>query len=386
LRNFKVDLEPYICSYCGFCREAKSSCPIFKETRWEKNTARGKLHLARALLDGKLSKKEVSPALTEAVLNCTLCGACEEVCQNHIPLVRTWEALRGFVQDNWPLKVSKFVESLVQSKNIFSLDNEEERMLWDMDDIAENRVNKPASLAYFVGCVTSFSGRMGHVAERMTEVLMELGLDFTVLGGKEWCCGDPLLLLGLRDEAIAFAKHNIRTLRNLGVKEVITTCSGCYKTLGLEYNTLLGENLGIKVFHHSQFLKKLIDEKQLSFKKSIEKKVAFKDPCELGRLAGIYNAPREVISALPGAELVELPFNRHEARCCGAGGVFKVIDPEMVISLGDRMAQEIVDSQADIVANGCPTCYDNISLAARRGGHNYRVVDLIELVHEALNL
>ncbi|MHA2233165.1 MAG: heterodisulfide reductase-related iron-sulfur binding cluster, partial [Candidatus Hodarchaeales archaeon] len=124
----------------------------------------------------------------------------------------------------------------------------------------------------------------------------------------------------------------------------------------------------------------------LSFSTPIEKKITFKDPCELGRLAGIYEAPRDVISSLPGAKLVELPLSRHEARCCGAGGVFKVIDPEMVAPLGDRMVQEIVESGADIVANGCPTCYDNIALAARRKSPKLRVVDIIELVHEALNL
>lgn len=356
------------------------------ETRWETNTARGKLQLTKALIDGKLSRRDAFPILTDAVLNCTLCGACEEVCQNQIPLVRTWEALRGFFQDNWPSNLKRFVDSLIKTKNIFSLNNEEERLLWDMDDVIEDRVNKPARLAYFVGCVTSFSGRMGHVAEQFVEVMDAAGLDFTVLGGKEWCCGDPLLLLGLLDEASVFAQHNLKMLENLGIKEVVTTCSGCYKVLALEYPKLLQKDSGIKVYHHSQLLKKLIEEDRLSFSRPIEKKVAFKDPCELGRLAGIYEAPRKVIESLPGAELIELALNRHEARCCGAGGVIKVIDPEIVALLGDRMAHEIAESQVEIVANGCPTCYDNISLAAHRNNHNYRVVDLIELIHEALNL
>ncbi|MFQ5979009.1 MAG: (Fe-S)-binding protein [Candidatus Heimdallarchaeota archaeon] len=376
-----------MCSYCGFCRESKSSCPIFQETRWESNTARGKLQLTKAVMDGKISKKDALPTLANAVLNCTLCGACEEVCQNQIPLVRTWEALRAVVEENWPASLKKFAEAIVQTKNIFSLDNEEERMLWDMDDLMdEDRINQPAPLAYFVGCVTSFSGRMGHIAGQMVEVFEAANLDFTILGGEEWCCGNPLQLLGLRDKAVPFVKHNMAALRKLGVKKVVTACSGCYKTLALEYPSLLANNSGITIYHHSQLLKELIDENLLSFSNPIEKKITFKDPCELGRLAGIYEAPRDVISSLPGAKLVELPLSRHEARCCGAGGVFKVIDPEMVAPLGDRMVQEIVESGADIVANGCPTCYDNIALAARRQSPKLRVVDIIELVHEALNL
>ncbi|MHA2069621.1 MAG: 4Fe-4S dicluster domain-containing protein [Candidatus Thorarchaeota archaeon] len=144
-----LDIEPTICARCGFCTFV---CPAYLDTLWDSQSPRGKLYQLKALIK---DKKPIPPDFAERIFKCTLCGACEEICQTNIPLLRFWQLTRQEIGElgEWP-KIVKFIDDSLQStQNIMELD-QFDRLIWaDMvEDLVEDRVGKQAEVAYFAGC------------------------------------------------------------------------------------------------------------------------------------------------------------------------------------------------------------------------------------------
>jgi len=125
-------------------------------------------------------------------------------------------------------------------------------------------------VAYFVGCIAAFTGRVATIPESTMTILDAADVDYTILGPDEWCCGNPLFLVRAHSEAKELALHNLENLRQPRVKTILTTCAGCYRAFKNEYPRLLGEDIGIEVFHLPQFLSQLIDQGQAAFSRSEE--------------------------------------------------------------------------------------------------------------------
>lgn len=176
---------------------------------------------------------------------------------------------------------------------------------------------KTAPIIYFVGCKSSY--REQKLAQSTVNVLTKANLDFTTLPD-EWCCGSPLLRIGLRDLARSQTEHNLDLLKDIGVKQVITTCAGCYRTFKRDYKELLGLDYRFEVLHTTEFLSDLIRRGTLEFDGTHEITVTYHDPCHLGRHGGVYEAPREILQILPGITLLEPERTRNFAYCCGSEG------------------------------------------------------------------
>jgi len=385
IKRSKMEDELFICSQCGYCTAV---CPSFREltARWESAGPRGKLLFMKNMF---LGKDKINRTFAENAFKCSLCGYCKEVCQVSIDLVTFWQSVRAEVFRNnlWPAPLYDLKSSLQEEHNVYNISNED-RTIWsyDVEDLVEDHLKRDAEIGYFIGCVSSFTGRLASIPESFVKILNHLSVDFTILGEEEWCCGSPYFLSGAYPLVKELAEHNIKTFEQLGIKTLITTCAGCYRAWKEEYPHL-GQELPFEVKHAVEYLADLVDMKKLKFEKVQDLKTTYHDPCELGRISGVFEAPRKILNSI--SEFVELPKIKKESRCCGAGGVLKITNPELALKVGYKKIDEIESLEnlgVDTVVSACPACQLNIDEVIRERKSPLKMRDITQIVAQALGL
>jgi Fe-S oxidoreductase len=236
-------------------------------------------------------------------------------------------------------------------------------------------------ILFWVGCAGSFDARAQKVTIAFSKILTEVGIDFAILGNEEACTGDPARRAGNEFIFQMMALQNITTMNMYGVKKIVTACPHCFNTLKNEYPALGGH---YEVVHHSQYLQSLINEGRLKIEGGSFKgrKITYHDSCYIGRANGIYEAPREVLAQLD-ADLVELKRCKTNGLCCGAGGaqMFKEDEPGKT-RINIARAEEILETDASIVAANCPFCITMLSdgMKAKDKQDDIMIYDLSELI------
>jgi heterodisulfide reductase subunit D len=357
------------------------TCPARYVIGFESGAAKGRMLAARAMIQGRL---EYSPQLVQRIYTCFLCGACKTKCEDaaRIDTVEIIRATRAETFDagkNIPDEVEKLGTAVETRHNIFA-SLPERRTVWITSDI---RVDEKAELLYFPGCVTSY--KFSEIAQSTAKILNKTRMSFSTLGASEWCCGNPLLSTGQYQLAREMARHNVEEVKRRGVKQVLVSCPGCYKTFKQDYPKLLGlPELPFQVIHSSQLFHRLSSEGKIAFRGMSKEALTYHDPCELGRLSGIYDQPRELIQKIPGIRLVEMDRNRERAWCCGGGGAVKMIYPNQASKVALVRLKEAESCGAAGIVSSCPTCKWNLSDNLKLAGSGLKVIDLSELVHSSL--
>jgi Fe-S oxidoreductase len=182
------------------------------------------------------------------------------------------------------------------------------------------------------------------------------GIDIGYLGGEEWCCGRPADWDGQPEIQEQMARHNIKAMKEAGAKKIIFACPGCYLTFRDEYPQMVG-TLPFETLHITEYLLQFVKSGKLKFKKSAAK-ITYHDPCHLGRFAGVFKQPRELLTRVPGVELVEMERHGRFSYCCGGSSDFS----EWVAS--QRL--EEAKKAANTIVTACPRCVQNLSIAARK--------------------
>ena len=381
LRQLKHYKEFFICAYCAYCVNNNAACPTFLSVHHEIVTGRGKMITARNLAQGLLKKDEGLDALTEGLFQCTFCGACERECIVDIPLTEVYTELKGLIQDRLPLETKRIFQNLDETHNIFGM-NQEERNIWnfDVEELYQKWVNRPAKVGYFVGCLASYLGRAAGAPVSILKLVNAANERITIFSPTEYCCGNPYLLGGNIEKARKFAEHNVSEIKRLGIKTLFISCAGCYRVLSHEYPKLLGKDLPFKVITHMEYLFHLIKGEKLNLVSLTQIKVSYKDPCELGRLCGVYDIARELIASLPGIENCELPNNRENALCCGAGGLVKANYPAIAKDVVLKLIQQMEEVGTELCLNACPSCQTNIDQFLREQHSPILAIDISQLV------
>jgi Fe-S oxidoreductase len=385
LKAEELDIEPMVCARCGFCTFV---CPAYLETLWDSQSPRGKLYQLKSLIE---KNKPIPPDFADRIFKCTLCGACQDICQTNIPLLRFWQLTRNEIGklEEWPEIVKYLDNSLLTTQNIMEMD-QFDRTLWtDMvDDLVEGKEMARAEVAYFAGCNISFKGTLAHMGENTIRVFDHLGIDFTIMGEQEYCCGNPYFVAGEFDKAKELAKHNLSTLKDLGVRTIVFNCPGCHRAFSEEYPHLLGKEAveGIEFLPFSEFVLRYIKEGKIKFTKPYNHVVTWHDPCELGRHQDIYEPAREVLNSIPGLELREMKHNRNRARCCGGGGLLKGTNPVMSVSVSAKRVEMAEKTGAEIMTSECPSCTMSFNDGIEERKSDIRFKDLSQIVVEALGL
>jgi Fe-S oxidoreductase len=237
-----------------------------------------------------------------------------------------------------------------------------------------------AEYLYWVGCAGSFDDRNRKVTISTAKLLHNAGVDFAILGKNELCTGDPARRTGNEYVFQGLALQNIETLNDLGVTKIVTQCPHCFNTLKNEYPQFGGD---YETIHHSELLMRLVDEGKIT-PVSSDQSVTFHDPCYLGRYNDGYAPPREVVDEV--GDLVEMPRNKSNAFCCGAGGGKMWYEEGTGKKVNIERTEEAVACGTDVVATGCPFCFVMIDDGVRDLGVEETVVvkDIAVLLEESI--
>lgn len=245
---------------------------------------------------------------------------------------------------------------------------------------------KEVEILFWVGCAGSFDARAQRVTKAFVQILDKANISYAILGNEEMCTGDPARRAGNEFVFQMLALQNVNTLQMYGVKKIVTACPHCFNTLKNEYPDLGGH---YEVVHHTQFLQELLDTGKLKvegghFK---GKKITYHDSCYLGRINGIYEAPRNILEKLDG-DLVEMKRSRMTGLCCGAGGaqMFKE-DEAGAKRINIERAEEAISTDANIIAANCPFCITMLTdgLKAKDKQDDVMVMDISEMIIKSLH-
>jgi heterodisulfide reductase subunit D len=204
-----------------------------------------------------------------------------------------------------------------------------------------------------------------------------------LLGAGEICCGYPLTSAGRVDEAASQMRQNIASVRETGAKRLVVTCPGCLRMWKHEYKRLTGEDPGIDVVHSTEFLWELIRDGKLSLG-GLDGLFTYHDPCDLGRVGGIYDAPRSVIGAVPGIRYVELEESRQYSACCGSGGDLLASDQDLSLTAAGRRLDHVERSGAETIVTACPSCIRGMFMSKTAAKRSVNIMDITQLVWKAI--
>jgi len=381
--------ELFACLQCGYCRAV---CPIYAETGWESNNPRGKLFALKQLANrGPMDvvlRRDPRPGedYKLRLYQCTSCGACDEVCHVNIKLAHLWEELKEWMLEQGfePLEAHKAIrEKVEKTKNPYG-EPMQKRDAWLTD---RSMLSANPEVIFFAGCTASY--RVGFLGQAVAKILKAANVKFNVLGEDEWCCGSPLLRTGQTGPVKSdLAPHNTKAIETRGVNAVVTACAGCYNTIKNDYPKIVGKPT-YELYHLTEYLDKLIKGKRLVLKKDPDKKspylgvkVTYHDPCHLGRHARVFDAPRNVLKAIPGIQVVEMPYNREMAHCCGAGGGYKSAYNYTAENIAAKRVQEAEEVGASFIVTSCPFCQVNLNAGAKKVGSKVKTVDIVQVLEQ----
>ncbi len=356
------------CYQCGLCTAA---CP------W--NLVRS--FLTRRLIHGaQLGLVELED---EDVWLCATCGACVERCPRGVEIIDIMRALRR-IGTQWganPKSLKTVMTSLGSVGNPMG-EAREKRADW-AKGLGVKTFAPKTEFLYFPCCTPIYDPQAKRIALATASLLNKAKVDFGILGTEESCCGESARKAGEEELSQNLAQANIEAFKRHGVSKVIVSSPHCYHTFSNEYPAMGGD---FQVTHFTQFLAELIENKKLKPKKPLPKKVAYHDPCYLGRHNKIYDEPRKVLKSIPELELIELPDSGEDSLCCGGGGGRIWMETKKEERLSDLRIEQALEVGAEVLAVACPYCLINFadSLLSMNKKDALEVRDISELVNEVI--
>lgn len=422
LSDFKPMQER--CSNCSFCKwipfdkvknaRFAENCPSVCYHHFNTYSARGRFQIALAMVNGE---KEVNGQMTDIAHACLSCGACDvscKICRYNLEPLEHNVALKAHVVENGGiLPVQKIMtESLRTEKTMLPGRKKADRAAWLQGMEVQNVFDSACEVLYYPGCKYSYDEKLQATAREGLQLLIDCGVNVGVMGAYDVCCAGRAWQQGLMEDFESRAQDNIRMIEKSGVKCIVTPCSDCYHAFKRLYPKL---GLKVEVLHLVEYIDRLIQEGKMTFTRELNLSVTYHDPCHLGRQGepyvawdgvekkirnqihtweprrpryngahGIYDAPRNILKALPGVQLIEMDRIREYSWCCGAGAACELTTPEMSQWTADERMTEAESTGADVLVTACPWCQDRLSRASGEDGRALPVRDILELVRKAL--
>ena len=323
----------------------------------------------------------------ETIWSCLNCHMCYERCNYRVKFPEFISALRAEAVEQGAQVQCSHGGMLQSTMHMMAHEKiQQERLDWLPEDIV---LTEQSDTRFFVGCTPYFDVIFKDLGINALEgtigalrLLNRAEIPFNLLAN-ERCCGRDLLLQGDREGFLALAKANMAEFNRHGVKRIITYCPECYECLKIEYPKAMGKN-DIEIVNLFELIAPLLLEKKMDFNK-LEKQVTYHDPCTLGRGFRIFDAPRQLLSSLPGLKLVEMENNRERSLCCGANPWAYCNSVNRQIQ-GQRLAQA-EKAAAEILVTACPKCQIHLKCAQKNEDcqvAQVEIQDLASLVAKAL--
>jgi Fe-S oxidoreductase len=401
--NWKQVLDMYSCTECGRC---SSHCPA---------TISGKELAPRQLMlnlrdylyenEQQVLNAQAAPAEGEAAATvgenivgerlihddvlwaCTTCRACEEACPVLIEYVdKIVDMRRHLVQEEsrFPAELTRTFKSMETQGNPWGIDAGS-RGDWANGLEIPTIADKPdAEYLYFVGCAGSFDDRHKRTTQALVKVLRAAKVDFAILGVEEPCNGETARRIGNEYLFQTMAQMAVEVLNGYQVRKIITNCPHCFNTFKNDYPQFGGN---FEVIHATELVDRLIGEGKLELNGAGQPRaITYHDSCYLGRYNGVFDAPRNILSKIPGVELKEMQRNKRFGMCCGAGGGRMWMEEEPSQRVNFRRVEQALETNPDAVAVACPFCMTMVDDGLKSKGLEEKVpaLDVMELVASSL--
>ncbi len=359
-----------LCMQCGMCA---GSCP------WR--IVDGPFNIRRLIRMAQLGVEGYES--DDILYGCTTCNKCVLKCPRGVTIIDVVKAMRAMIAETGSIpSVLKTATGSVHSKGNPWSEDREKRTKW-MEGL-DVPIFDPAK-EYFLSvcCTSAYDPRSQNIAKAIVKILTKAGVSFGVIGNEETCCAESMKKIGDLELFMNTAEKNINLFNEKGVKKIITTSPHCYYTFTQEYPELGAE---FEVTHYTQLLSELMEEGKLTLSKKLDKKVTYHDPCYLGRHSEVYDAPRALINAATGDNLVEMERNRKESLCCGAGGGRLWMETKPEWRFSDLRINEACETGASVLATACPYCISMLEDSRKTVNKEdqIEVKDISELIAEAL--
>jgi Fe-S oxidoreductase len=386
-------LDAYACIMCNRCQDA---CPAYytgKELSPSALEINKRYYLNENLkefsegadsLEG-LSKWMLSE---EAAWSCTTCGFCIEVCPvGNEPMVDILRMRQDLVlmESNFPRDAMETFDKIENYGNPWGMSPNDREKWTEGMDVPKMREKGSAEYLYWAGCSGAYDDRGKDISRSVAKIMNESGIDYAILGNEETCTGDSARRIGNEYLFQMQAAQNMENFEKYDVKKIVTQCPHCLTTLKNDYGEIGAE---LEVIHHSEFIADLIKDGKISPDKSLEEDITFHDACYVGRHHGEYDAPRDVLQSVMGedAKLVEMPRNKKESFCCGAGGGNMWYDIDKGKRINVERFEEAIDTGAKKVATSCNFCMIMMEDARKVTGQDeaMEVYDISELVAQRI--
>jgi Fe-S oxidoreductase len=402
------------CNHCGQCKwvlgpkmrgwKYAEVCPIHLRYGFDAYSGQGLINIAQEVLEGRLKYED---GLIQLIYTCLTCGACDINCKSirDMEVLDTILALRAkCVEDGQGLTEHKqHARKIEKTHNIYGRPHDK-RSDWLPEG---QKLSNTSGVAYFAGCAAAYAHP--EIAVNTVKILDTAGIDFKVLGAEEYCCGTMLWRTGQTEAFKKGARQNMDVLKKQGIKTLITSCAECCGTFRGGYPRFV--DMDVEVLHITEVVQKALKEGKLKLKKKLNLKVTYHDPCMLGRLSekyvpwngkieaygvhvppkpwrrganGVYEAPREILKAIPGITLVEMVRNAENSFCCGAGGGVPAAFPNFAQWVAAERLGEAGSTGAEAIVSACPFCQDSFADASKSAHSKIRYYDLTGLVVKAL--
>ncbi len=359
--------------YCMECGVCTGSCPVAMELDG---------FSPRAMIKRTLDESNKETIQSRDILQsrdiwaCLSCSRCSDRCPVEIDFpefIRTYRN-KARKEDNLPELSHHGMFHTITS--IQAAGVKQNKIEWAKE---AGRIADKGDFYYFSGCITYYDVAFQYLNLNMIEsaknnlmLLNKLGIE-PVMSNDECCCGHDAFWCGDDDTFLTLAKNNIETIAATGAKTVIFGCPEGYSMFREIYSKKLGP-LPFEIIHITQFLAKKLPGSDISFKNGSAQTVTFQDPCRLGRRSGIYDAPRDLISLVPGTEFIEMEHNRENAVCCGTTAWMECSTCSKVMQM--QRLKEAEEINADVIVTACPKCQIHLTCAKKNTDHNIDITDL----------
>jgi Fe-S oxidoreductase/NADH:ubiquinone oxidoreductase subunit 6 (subunit J) len=408
--TWKQLLDFATCTECGRCQ---SACPAWNTDKPLSPKLlimglRDNMFSSSARLLGKSGASAIGDAQATAVAglapetlvpftidpdvlwSCTTCGACVEECPvdiEHIDAIVDMRRYEVLMESRFPSEAGLMLRNIENQGDPWGL-GQARRTEWTASldfeiPVVSGTVPDDVEYLYWVGCAGALDERARKGVQATARMLHRAGVTFAILGPKESCTGDPARRLGNEYLYQEQGKLNVGTLQEAGAKKIVASCPHCFNSIKNEYPALGGN---FKVIHHAELLDHLVATGKLVPGSGYRGTVTYHDPCYLGRHNRIFDEPRSVIDAIPGATKVEMKRCRERGFCCGAGGARMWLEESIGTRVNMNRTAEALGTGADVVSTACPYCMIMLDDAVRANAKEdeVRVLDLSQLVEESL--
>lgn len=321
---------------------------------------------------------------------CTTCRNCEDQCpvgNEHLGFIYGMRRYLVMTEGSMPSEITRTMNNIERQGNPWGI-SRKDRIKWrdERPDLIVPTVDEVESFDYlfWVGSMGSYDNRNQKVVQAFVKIMNEAAISFAILGNAELNSGDTPRRVGNEFLFQELAQQTIETFKEYNVKKIVTCDPHAFNSFKNDYPDF---GLEAEVFHHTELIDRWIREGRIQLTAPVTERVVYHDSCYIGRYNGIYDAPRNILAAIPGVDLIEMERNKEDSMCCGAGGGRMWMEEREGVRVNVKRVEQALDGRPSVIGSNCPYCLTMMGDGIKHFDKedDVRALDLAELVEMSMS-